>query len=167
MEVRKNMSMPAIYEKKIEDKGVAKKVYDMLALRFKEPVLHCLSLLREGSSHEELEGVVFKERAKDQSYKSGLWRIYSAGVVYKNGREVGVFASKYVYDEESSDSERSVFIVLKEPVIMLKHRGGAWRERRIRGGFVQYESVPFEETVKVSAPIDPQLVEEVLEMLKP
>jgi len=160
------MSMPVI-EKKIEDRGIAKKIYDMLSLRIERPALHCLSLLREGSCHEELEEVVLKEKAKDQSYKNGLWRIYSAGVVYKDGREVGVFASEYVYDEESSDSERSVFIVLKEPVVMLKHRGGAWRERRIRGGLVQYESVPFEEIAKVSVPVDPQLVEEILKMLKP
>lgn len=161
------MSMSPVYEKKIEDKGIAKKIYDVLSLRIKEPVLHCLSLMREGSSHEELEGIVFREKANDRSHKSGLWRTYSAGIVMKDGKEVGVFASKYLYDEESSDSERTVYVVVREPIVLTKRAGGAWRERRFRGGFVQYESVPFEEAKNIELPVDPQLVDEILEMLKP
>ena len=147
--------------------GKAKDIYEMLASKVEKPVVHDLVLMREGGVHEKLENVELKEVVREEHCKLGFWRFYSSGIVFHNERGVGVYASEYIYDQETSESEKSVYIVLKEPLRVTKRSRGAWRERVWRNKMLQYESVPFEESVSIELPIDPELVKEVLEMLKP
>ena len=145
----------------------AKEIYEIMARKLERPVIHCISLMYEGAVHERLENVNLRELVKEQICKSGLWKTYSAGIVISDSKEVGVFASEHLYDQETAESEHIIFIALREPVTLVKRSKGAWRERVYRNQTLQYESVPFEKTVKINAPVNPELVEEIIKMLRP
>jgi hypothetical protein len=81
---------------------------------------HGLYLMLEGKWEERCGGLEFERVATESKCRMNVWRQLSVGVIKCDGEVIGVYGSKYVRDEETSDGERMVYAIFKGETRLVK-----------------------------------------------
>jgi hypothetical protein len=97
---------------------------------------HDLGLMFEGRFEEQIKELEFEQVVSESRCENAIWRELSLGIIKCGGEVVGVYATKYIRDEETSDSELITHAIFKEEMKITKiHR------TRARTEWGEYETV--------------------------